>query len=68
MEGIVHEDIEILRMKQLLAQGFDDTDVADGTIKYIVPEDCLIGRNSEHVKKKSKKSLWQKWRKVFGYR
>lgn len=50
MEVPTHEDAEILRMKELLAQGFDDTDVADGTIDFIVSEDCLHRRNTEYEK------------------
>lgn len=37
------EDLEIQRMRQIFAQGeFDDSDVGDGTIKYIDPEYYML--------------------------
>ena len=32
MKEYANEDLEIQRVRQMLAQGFDDTNVGDGTI------------------------------------
>ncbi len=54
MERPTHEDTEIIRMRAVLAQDVDDTDVADGTIEHIVLEECLFRRNNEYAKMNSK--------------
>lgn len=60
MEESTNEDQEIQRMRQLLkAMEFDDTSVADGTIKHAVLEECLFRRNNKY--EKMQRPLWKKW-------
>ena len=68
MKRHTHEDPEIQRMRIFLDQGFDDTGVGDGTIKHVVPEDCLYRRNSKCSVISRKESTLKKWIKMLRYR
>lgn len=68
MQDHTHEDPEAQRMRILLAQGFDDTGVSDGTIKHVVPEDCLLGRNRKRAENSRKESTLKKWIKILRHR
>lgn len=64
MKEHTHEAPEIQRMRILFTQGqgFDDTDISNGTIGGVVSKDCLLYRNTEQAsKKKSEIFDFRKW-------
>lgn len=50
MKECANEDPEIQRMIEILASGFDDTGISDGTIKHAVPEAHMPLWNNHYVR------------------